>query len=148
MLRTLQSSKTEKDAKHGLFSLSFLSEELKTAMISDNKSSEAILTLTSETFKSLVLDSKGETVVEFMSYGCPHCRDIEPILQEIAQSPDLPQKFYRVDVAVEVDLEESFSIEGTPTFLMFLDGVEVGRSEGPTPTLSNVLAVVTEPFDQ
>ena len=99
-------------------------------------------------FTTLVLESKGETVVEFMSYGCPHCRDIEPILQEIAQNPDQTQKFYRVDVAVEVNLEESYNIEGTPTFLMFLDGTEVGRAEGPRPTLTNILAIVTEPYKQ
>ena len=122
--------------------------ETQIAMTSDNVSTDPISTITSETFTTLVLESKGETVVEFMSYGCPHCRDIEPILQEIAQNPDQTQKFYRVDVAVEVNLEESYNIEGTPTFLMFLDGTEVGRAEGPRPTLTNILAIVTEPYKQ
>jgi thioredoxin 1 len=116
------------------------------AISSRTTTSDNISTVTSGTFKDLVLNAKGEVVVEFMSYGCSHCHAIEPIVQQVARTMEATQKFYRVDVAVNADLEESYEIEGTPTFVMFLDGSEVGRTEGPIPTISSILAVVTEPY--
>lgn len=107
---------------------------------------DLVSTVTAATFDDLVLDSHGEVVVEFMSYGCSHCHAIEPIFQEVARSLEVRQKFFRVNVAVDVDLELSFQIEGTPTFVMFLEGAEVGRAEGPDPILSNLLDVVTRPY--
>jgi thioredoxin-like negative regulator of GroEL len=50
-------------------------------------------------------------------------------------------------VAVEQDLAGSYQIEGTPTLVMFYNGREVGRVEGPHPALSSVLAALSEPFD-
>ena len=50
-------------------------------------------------------------------------------------------------IAVEQELAESYGILGTPTFVMFRNGVEVGRAEGPNPTFANVLAVIKQPFE-
>jgi thiol-disulfide isomerase/thioredoxin len=44
-------------------------------------SSDHIRTVTGGTFKPWVLEGKGPIAVEFMSYGCVHCREIEPVLQ-------------------------------------------------------------------
>ncbi len=41
----------------------------------------------------------------------------------------------------------TFDVEGTPTFIMFLDGQEAGRAAGPRPTVSSVLRVVSQPFE-
>ena len=85
-------------------------------------------------------------MVEFMSYGCAHCRAMEPILQEVAEMVKPQETIFRVNIAVEPDLAESYEIEGTPTLLMFLDGKEVGRAEGPRPTTAELLTTITEPF--
>ena len=50
------------------------------------------------------------------------------------------------NVAVEQELAGSYQIQGTPTLVMFLNQNEVGRVEGPSPTVSSVLAAVTQPF--
>jgi thioredoxin 1 len=111
------------------------------------ESSDRIRTVTGSTFSPLVLEAEGAIVVEFMSYGCAHCRVIEPVLQQVAELVESKEKVFRVNIAVEPELAESYEIQGTPTLIMFLDGREVGRDEGPHPTLSNVLAVVTQPFE-
>ena len=41
-------------------------------------SSNKIQTVTSRTFSRLVLEAEGPIAVEFMSYGCVHCRAMEP----------------------------------------------------------------------
>lgn len=117
------------------------------AATNQNSNEDNIVTITGDTFRNSVIDAKGQNVVEFMSYGCPHCHELEPVLQEVAQTIEPNQKLYRVDVAVDTDLAESFNIEGTPTLVMFRDGAEVGRVEGPPPDLSRLVAVVTEPYN-
>ena len=59
-------------------------------------------------------------------------------------NPEL--RVYRVNVPVEEELAEEYDISGTPTFIMILNGLLVGRVEGPAPTIASVLRVVTEPM--
>ena len=102
--------------------------------------------LTSALFDSLVLQGKGPIAVEFMSYGCAHCRAIEPILQRVAVMVKGKEKIFQVNVAVEQGLAQNFDIQGTPTLVMFLNGQEAGRVEGAPPNVSSVLTAVTQPF--
>ena len=103
--------------------------------------------LTSASFDPLVLQGEGPIAVEFMSYGCAHCRAIEPILQQVAEMVKGKEKIFQVNVAVEQGLAESFEIQGTPTLVMFLNGQEAGRVEGAPPNVSSVLTAVTQPFE-
>jgi thioredoxin 1 len=109
--------------------------------------SRRIRSVTGDTFEALVLHGRGPIAVEFMSYGCAHCRAIEPFLQEAAEMVAGKEQVFRVNVAVEQDLASSYQIVGTPTLVMFLDAREVGRVEGPPPTLSGVMSAVTREFE-
>ena len=110
-------------------------------------SGDEIQTVTSSTFSRLVLEGEGPIVVEFMSYGCAHCRAIEPALEQVAEQMKSKEKIFRVNIAVEQDLADGYAIQGTPTLIAFLNGSEVGRVEGPQPTVSSVLTAVTQPFE-
>ncbi|MGA2696017.1 MAG: thioredoxin family protein [Terriglobales bacterium] len=109
--------------------------------------SSSIGTVTGSTFSSLILEAEGPIAVEFMSYGCVHCRAIEPALEKVAETVKSKEKIFRVNTAVDEGLSDSYDIQGTPTFLMFLNGKEVGRVEGPQPTVSSVMTAVTQPFE-
>lgn len=110
-------------------------------------STDLIQTVTSGTFSHLVLEGTGPIVVEFMSYGCAHCRALEPVLQKVAEMVKSTEKIFRLNVAVEQELSDQYQIEGTPTLIMFQGGREVGRVEGPHPTVSSVMTAVTQPFE-
>jgi thioredoxin 1 len=110
-------------------------------------SSDSIGTVTSSTFSPLVLEAAGPIVVEFMSYGCAHCRALEPVIEKVAETVKSKEKIFRVNTAVEEELSDSYEIQGTPTLIMFLNGKEVGRVEGPQPTVESVLIAVTQPFE-
>jgi thiol-disulfide isomerase/thioredoxin len=84
--------------------------------------------------------------VEFMSYGCAYCRVLEPVLQRAAETVKAREKIFRVNIAVEPELAETYEIQGTPTLVMFLDGSETARVEGPPPVLAQVLAYVSQPL--
>ncbi len=105
-----------------------------------------VRTVTAATFRRDVLENDRPVAVEFMSYGCGHCRVLEPVLQAVARSLESSESVFRVNVALDADLASAYAIEGTPTLVMFRDAVEVGRAVGPSPTLSAVAEAVTEPF--
>ena len=109
--------------------------------------SDWIRTTTSDTFAKLVLEGQGPIAVEFMSYGCAHCQVIEPVLQQVAAMVKSTEKIFRVNIAVEPQLAERYAIQGTPTLIMFLDGKEVGRVEGPSPVVSTLLTAVSHPYE-
>jgi len=110
-------------------------------------STDRIQTVTTDAFNSEVLEAKGPIAVEFMSYGCAHCRAIEPVLEQVAEMVKPQERIFRVNIAVEQELAGSYQIQGTPTLIMFLNQYEVGRVEGPSPTVSSVLTAVTQPFE-
>ena len=114
--------------------------------MSGNKSIDKIRTVSASTFDRLVLKGEGPIVVEFMSYGCAHCGVIEPDLQQVAAIVETTEKIFRVNIAVDRELADLYQIQGTPTLIMFLNGEVVGREEGPSPDVSNILAVVTQPY--
>ncbi len=118
-------------------------------MIADKRSAvDRIATVTAASFSELVLDGAGPIVVEFMSYGCAHCRVFEPVLQEVAAMLVAEEAFFRVNVALEADLADSYGIRGTPTLILFRGGTEIARIEGPSPSTTTLLTAVTRPFSQ
>ena len=111
------------------------------------KSIDRIRTVTARTFDRLVLNGEGPIVVEFMSYGCAHCGVIEPDLQQVAEMVESKEKIFRVNIALDRELADAYEIQGTPTLIMFLNGAVVGRDDGPNPDVSNLLALVRQPFE-
>jgi thioredoxin 1 len=129
-------------------SISMIDESQQASRVSaTHGSSERIRTVTGSTFVPSILKGDGPIVVEFMSYGCGHCRVMEPVLQHVAEVLKASEKMYRVNVAVEHALADFYAIRGTPTLIMFLNGREVGRVDGPHPTVPSVLRAVTQPFE-
>lgn len=104
-------------------------------------------TVTQSTFTQLVLEGEGRIVVEFMSYGCGHYAPMEPVLQQVAEMVKSNAKSLRVNIAVERGLADSYHIVGTPTMIMFLNGNEIARVQGPKPAVSTVLTGITQAFD-
>jgi len=108
---------------------------------------DQIQTVTGDTFDTVVLKGYGPIAVEFMSYGCAYCQGIEPVLQQVAEMVKSKEAIFRVNVELEPGLASSYGIKSTPTLVMFMDGVQVGRAEGPNPSISSVLTAVTQPFN-
>ena len=107
---------------------------------------DGIPSLDAAGFESRVLQGRGPIAVEFMSYSCAHCGAMEPVLQQVAETLRSREPIFRVNVALELGLASRYGIEGTPTLIMFSQGQEVGRAEGPDPDVATMLDVVTAPF--
>ena len=63
---------------------------------------DLVHSVTDDTFNSLVLGSINPVAVEFMSYGCEHCRLLEPVLQEVAKNLASREMIFRVNIAVSL----------------------------------------------
>jgi thioredoxin 1 len=111
------------------------------------KSIDRIQTVTAISFDQQVLKGEGPIVVEFMSYGCAHCGAIEPSLQQVAEIVESTEKIFRLNIEVDRELADLYEIQGTPTLIMFLNGAVIGRDEGPSPDVSNILALVRQPYE-
>jgi len=107
---------------------------------------DRIQTVTSATFDPLVLQCRGPIAVEFMSYGCAYCRELEPVLQQVAGMLPSQGKVCRVNIGVEEELAADYGVHGTPTLVMFLEGKEVGRAEGLEASVDGVMAVMRQAF--
>jgi thioredoxin 1 len=107
---------------------------------------ERIPTVDAATFAPLVLSGAGPIVVEFMSYGCSHCRAMEPVLQEVAEQLASQERMFRVNVAVNEELANRYDIQATPTLVMFTNGEEIGRLEGPSPHADSLVAALRASF--
>ena len=105
-----------------------------------------VRTVDGDGFDRCVLQAAGRVAVEFMSYGCGYCRAIEPVVQRVAAMIAGEETVFQVNTAAEPDIAKSYAITGTPTFVMFLGGIEVGRAEGPDPTEAAVTEALTRPF--
>ena len=66
-----------------------------------------------------MIPAAGPIVVEFMSYGCAHCRVIEPVLQKVAKMLESKEKIFRLNIAADEELANTYDIQSTPTLVSF-----------------------------
>jgi thioredoxin 1 len=69
-------------------------------------------------------------VVDFYANWCQPCRRMMKILPRLAEQLDNVAKIGKIDVDVEKEAKESFSVKKIPTFIFFKNGQEVHRAEG------------------
>lgn len=92
-----------------------------------------------------VLNANGPVAVEFMNFACIHCKKANPMVHDVAKAIEGQVRVYQVNVPLEPALVKKYKITGTPTFVMFQNGVEVGRAN-PMITPFAIRAAMTAPF--
>jgi thioredoxin 1 len=92
-----------------------------------------------------VLNAQGPVAVEFMNFGCGHCRKAEPMVHDVAKAIQNQVKVYQVIVPQNMELARRYNIPGTPTFIMFQGGAEVGRAN-PEITPIGIRRAILGPF--
>ncbi|MCL2436881.1 MAG: thioredoxin family protein [Clostridiales bacterium] len=87
-----------------------------------------MINLTKDNFASTI--ASGKTLIGFGAQWCGYCRMMEPIVAELAVKDADKATIAKVDADAEPTLIQLNQITAFPTFVMFKDGVEVGRSMG------------------
>ena len=89
-----------------------------------------IVIITSTNFEKEVLQSATPIVVDFWAEWCGPCKQIAPVLDELATEYDGKVKVAKVNIDDFQDLAAQFRINSIPTFLFFKNGQVVDQVVG------------------
>ena len=89
--------------------------------------------ITTSTFTDQVLDRRGLVLVEFYADWCPNCREMRPVLDQVADEFDGRARVLKVNVDEEPTLVSLLCILAVPTLAVFRDGEVVDGIVGAVP---------------
>ena len=84
--------------------------------------SELIKHTTDATFEEDVLKSSTPVLVDYWAEWCGPCKQIAPILDELATGYDGKLQIAKMNVDENRDIPAKFGIRGIPTLMLFKDG--------------------------
>ncbi len=85
------------------------------------------------TFESEVLQEGGPVLVDFGAEWCHPCKQLDPIVDEIAEEFADKMKVTKLDIDENVDSTMKWGVMGVPTLILFKDGEPVERLTGFVP---------------
>jgi len=89
--------------------------------------------VTDESFEREVVASPLPVLVDFWGDHCPACRQISPILQELAEQRAGTLKVVKVHAAENSATAARYGVRAMPTVLLFSGGVVRGQLVGARP---------------
>lgn len=89
--------------------------------------------ITEAQFEERVIHSPIPVILDYGAEWCHPCKQLDPVLEEIAQEWKGKIKVYKVDGDQEVNLVTRFGVMGLPTLILFVDGEPKERMTGFKP---------------
>lgn len=88
---------------------------------------------TEQGFESDVLQSTQPVLVDFWATWCGPCRQIAPLIDELAVKYDGSVRIGKVNVEDHPELAQRYGINAIPTLLLFKEGEIIERFQGIPP---------------
>ena len=85
------------------------------------------------TFEQEVLQAEVPVIVDFGADWCHPCKQLDPIVDELAQDWDGIVKFVKIDSDANVDTTIKYGVMGLPTLILFVAGEPKDRLTGFVP---------------
>ena len=84
--------------------------------------SDKTLEFTSDNFESDVINSDKPVLVDFWAEWCGPCKQISPILEEIASNEDNKITIAKINIDENPRIATDYGIRSIPTMLLFNNG--------------------------
>ena len=89
-----------------------------------------IVKLNKANFEQEVLKSPVPVVVDFWAEWCGPCKQVAPVLDELAGEYDNRVRIGRVNIEEDQELAADYGVRAIPTFLLFKGGEVAGQLVG------------------
>lgn len=90
----------------------------------------AIIHVTDDQFRNDVLASKIPVLVDFWAEWCAPCKQISPILEEIATETHGHLTIAKINIDDNPETPTKFHVRGIPTLMLFSQGEVVATKTG------------------
>jgi thioredoxin 1 len=92
-----------------------------------------MIELNDEVFEQEVVNTQGAVLVDFGAEWCHPCKQLDPIVEELAQEWGDKVKVGKMDIDHNADTTIKYGVMGVPTLMLFIDGEPVERLTGFVP---------------
>jgi len=92
-----------------------------------------IVTFTDDNFQSEVLASKEPVLVDFWAAWCGPCRNIAPLVDQLATEYKGKLKVGKLDVDAHQNVPQKYNVLSIPTLLLFKNGQVADQIVGSVP---------------
>ncbi len=89
--------------------------------------------LTDQSFAAEVLQSPGPVLVDFGATWCNPCRQLDPIVDELAHEWQGRVRVMSLDIDANLETTMKYGVMGVPTLILFVDGEPMERTTGFQP---------------